>query len=62
MLRTSAFASLTFRVASADVLLALARGTETGILLPHNQRHHRTSHAPKDVLPLRICANYLEKA
>jgi len=32
--------------------------TETGISLPNNQRQHRTSHAPKDVLPLRICANY----
>jgi len=31
---------------------------ETGIVLPNNQRQHRTSHAPKDVLPLRICANY----
>jgi len=31
---------------------------ETGILLPNNQRQHRTSHAPKDVLPLGICANY----
>ena len=30
---------------------------ETGILSPNNQRKHRTSHAPKDVLPLRICAN-----
>jgi len=28
---------------------------ETGILLPNNQRQHRTSHAPKDVLPLRVC-------
>jgi len=28
---------------------------ETGILLPNNQRQHRTSHAPKDVLPLRTC-------
>ena len=28
------------------------------MLLPNNQRQHRTSHAPKDVLPLRICANY----
>ena len=26
--------------------------------MPNNQRQHRTSHAPKDVLPLRICANY----
>ena len=25
---------------------------ETSILLPNNQRHHRTSHAPKDVLTL----------
>jgi hypothetical protein len=25
---------------------------EIGILLPNNQRQHRTSHAPKDVLPL----------
>ena len=35
------------------------RGTpsETGISLPNNQRQHRTSHAPKDVLPSRICAN-----
>jgi hypothetical protein len=31
---------------------------EIGILLPNNQRQHRTSHAPKDLLPLRICANY----
>ena len=31
---------------------------EIGILLPNNQRQHRTSHAPKDVLPLRICASY----
>ena len=31
---------------------------ETGILLPNNQRQHRISHAPKDVPPLRICANY----
>ena len=31
---------------------------ETGILLPNNQRQHRTSHAPKDVLPVRICAKY----
>ena len=29
---------------------------ETGSVLPNNQRQHRTSHAPKDVLPLRICA------
>ena len=27
------------------------RGFETGILLPNNQRQHRTSHAPKDLLP-----------
>jgi len=33
-------------------------GRETGIFLPNNQRHHRTPHAPKDVLPLRICADY----
>ena len=26
--------------------------------LPNNQRQHRTSHAPKDVLPLRMYANY----
>ena len=31
---------------------------ETGTLMPNNQRQHRISHAPKDVLPLRICANY----
>ena len=30
---------------------------ETGILLPNNQRQNRTSHALKDVLPLRTCAN-----
>ena len=28
---------------------------ETGISLPNNQRQHRTSHSPEDVLPLRIC-------
>ena len=33
---------------------------EIGILLPNNQRQHRTSHAPKDVLPLCICANYCD--
>jgi len=33
-----------------------AAATETGISFPNNQRQHRTSHAPKDVLPLRICA------
>jgi len=38
--------------------VALFGCRETGILLPSNQRLHRTSHAPKDVLPLRICANY----
>ena len=27
------------------------------MLLPNNQRQHRTSHAPKDVLPFRICAD-----
>jgi hypothetical protein len=27
--------------------------TETGILLPNNQRQHRTLHAPNDVLPPR---------
>ena len=30
---------------------------ETGILLPNNQRRYRTSHVPKDVLPLRMCAD-----
>ena len=28
------------------------------MLSPNNQRQHRTSYAPKDVLPLRICANF----
>jgi len=37
-------------------------GLETGILLPNNQRQHRTSHAPKDVLPLRICDGGLNLA
>ena len=31
---------------------------ETGILLPSNQRQHRTSHAPKNVVPVHICAYY----
>ena len=31
-------------------------GRETGISLPNTQRQHRTSHAPKDVLSLRIRA------
>ena len=31
---------------------------ETGMLLPNNQRQHRATHAPKEVLPLRICANH----
>ena len=43
--------------ASAPIRSHPAR--ETGVLSPNNQRQHRTSHAPKDVLHLRICANYL---
>ena len=31
---------------------------ETGIVLSNNQRQHRTSRAPQDVLPLLLCANY----
>ena len=31
---------------------------ETDILLPNNQRQHHTSHAPEDVLPVRVCANH----
>ena len=31
---------------------------EIGILLPNNQRQHRTSLAPIDMLPLCICAHY----
>ena len=38
--------------------MVVLKERETGILLPNNQRQHRTSHAPKDVLPLRICAIY----
>ncbi|KAJ1480204.1 cytochrome P450, partial [Baffinella frigidus] len=34
VLRTSAFASLTFRVASSDVLLALDRGLDAAVLIP----------------------------
>ena len=40
----------------SDVYAALER--ENGISLPNNQRRHRTSHAPKDVLPLRIYVNF----
>ena len=36
------------------------RTRETGILLPNNQCPHRTSHAPKDVLSLRICDKEME--
>ena len=32
--------------------------SKTDVVLPNNRRQHRTSHAPNDVLPLRICANY----
>jgi len=28
---------------------------EVGILLPNNQRQHRTLHVPKDVLPYALC-------
>ena len=34
------------------------RVRETGISLPDNQRQQPTSHAPKDVLPLGMCAYY----
>ena len=30
---------------------------QTGISLPNNQRQYRSSHAPKDVKPLHICAS-----
>ena len=46
---------------SLPLSLYAARGRftpETGILMPNNQRQDHISHAPKDVLPLRICANY----
>ena len=46
------------RCESSPPPLRSTQKAETGILLPNNQRQHRTSHAPKDVLPLRICANY----
>ena len=34
---------------------------ELGILLPNNQRQHRASHAhaPKDAVPLCVCANVM---
>ena len=34
---------------------------ETGILLPTNQRQHRTSHLSKDVLPLRLVPQPYER-
>jgi len=51
------------RISSLDcpisgLLVNPALFRQTGILLPNNQHQHRTSHAPKDVLPLRTCANY----
>ena len=29
--------------------------SEIGVLLPNNQRQHRTLHAQKDVLPYALC-------
>ena len=31
------------------------RGKEIGILLPNNQRQHRTLHTQKDALPYALC-------
>ena len=43
---------------SRPSLASCGGGGETCILLPNNQRQHRTSHVLKDVLPLRIRANF----
>ena len=51
--------NLSHRCASKDLRTSRPGARETGILSPNNQRQHRTSHAPKDVLPVRICANVL---
>ena len=45
---------------SADQFRPVHTSAETGIVLPKDQRQHITSHAPKVVLPLRICAHYCE--
>ena len=44
-----------FEIENATVLFVVL---ETGVLLPNNQRQHRPSHTPKDVLPSRMCARY----
>ena len=41
------------RAFSAHFLEIGTATEETGTSLPNNQRHHRTPHAPKDVLPFR---------
>jgi len=46
------------RLRHAGELRCSARGrgkSEIGILLPNNQRHHRTLHIQKDVLPCALC-------
>ena len=61
---TSTFLSCALRAGAPPRRLLRSRSgaescsLDTGTLLPNNQRQHHTSHAPKDVLPLRICANH----
>ena len=42
-----------------DILEAEGGIKKSGILSPNNQRQHRTSHAPKNVLPLRMATSTL---
>ena len=43
------------RDAKAMVHTPLKKQSESGILLPNNQRQHRTLHTQKDVLPYALC-------
>jgi len=50
------------RRARPEKVLTLARGgpfREIGILLPNNQRQHRTLHIQKDVLPYALCVPFI---
>ena len=43
------------RVRPRLLMRARPRLSEMGILLPYNQRQHRTLHIQKDVLPYALC-------
>ena len=45
----------TQRYRARETAARITRRVEIGVLLPNNQRQHRTLHVQKDVLPFTLC-------